>query len=80
MWVGRLRICRSGVRSIFPPCSQSFTRSLTLAFRQTLHQPASGSYVALKYLADGWWKTSAETEASGSIMWPSVRWRPIWSG
>ena len=27
----------------------------------------------MKYLASGWWKTSAETEASGSIMKPSVR-------
>ncbi len=25
-------------------------------------------YSALKYRASGWWKTSAETEASGSIM------------
>jgi hypothetical protein len=35
---------------------------------------------ALKYFASGWWKTSAETEASGSIMKPSVRASPICSG
>src|SRR5713101_6492854 len=35
---------------------------------------------ALKYLASGWWKTRADTEASGSIMKPSVRPRPICSG
>ena len=29
---------------------------------------AARTYVALKYLAAGWWKTRAETEASGSIM------------
>ena len=37
----------------------------------------AGRYVALKYFADGWWKTRADTEASGSIMWPSVSWMPI---
>src|SRR5262249_8775326 len=42
------------------------------------HSSAPSS--ALKYLASGWWKTRAETEASGSIMNPSVRLRPIRSG
>ena len=35
---------------------------------------------ALKYFAAGWWKTSAETDASGSIMNPSVRAMPTSSG
>ncbi len=32
---------------------------------------------ALKYFASGWWKTSADTDASGSIMKPSVSVTPI---
>jgi len=42
--------------------------------------PVTPDYSALKYFASGWWKTSADTEASGSIMKPSVRWIPICSG
>src|SRR5207253_11426691 len=34
----------------------------------------------LKYVASGWWKTTAETLASGSIMQPSVSSTPISSG
>lgn len=37
-------------------------------------------YSALKYFAAGWWNTTAETDASGSIMNPSVSCTPICSG
>ena len=36
--------------------------------QQARHARERPGYSALKYLASGWWKTSAETEASGSIM------------
>ncbi len=39
----------------------------TGGLQQARHARAPG-YSALKYLASGWWKTSAETDASGSIM------------
>ena len=50
--------------------------------REPERAPAAGArrrghQSALKYFAAGWWKTSAETEASGSIMKPSVSRTPI---
>ena len=42
--------------------------------------PPPGITQALKYFASGWWKTSADTDASGSIMKPSVSCMPMRSG
>ncbi len=70
-----------------PMKGRSTSRSEIVVLREKCARKAasaaylpSGRYVALKYLADGWWKTRAETEASGSIMWPSVSWMPTSSG
>ncbi len=40
----------------------------TGGLQQARHARERPGYSALKYLASGWWKTSAETDASGSIM------------
>src|SRR5262249_7615637 len=55
-------------------------KSRTDAGRGRQRRHSSPSSFALKYLASGWWNTSADTDASGSIMNPSVRPRPICSG
>ena len=54
------------------PRQPGIERAKPIAFR------AQG--YALKYFAAGWWNTSADTEASGSIMKPSVRRTPMRSG
>ncbi len=51
--------------------------SLGLDELKTAGEGRGRQSAALKYFASGWWKTSADTDASGSIMKPSVSVTPI---